>query len=159
MALHDIHDIDALRAFIGKEVATAWQPITQASIDQFAAATNDHQWIHVDVLRAQRESPFGAPIAHGFLSLSMMAPMLYEAFDLDALGMGVNYGFNRLRFVAPVKAGTRVRGRFTLISLEALAPAGTQGVGVQMVWNATVEREAEDRPALVAEWITRRYAA
>ncbi len=159
MALHDIQHIDALRALVGQEVVTAWQPVTQAAIDQFATATNDHQWIHVDVERARRESPFGAPIAHGFLSLSLMAPMLYEAFDLDALGMGVNYGCNRLRFVAPVKAGSRVRGRFTLIGLEPLAPAGAQGAGVQMVWNATIEREAEDRPALVAEWITRRYAA
>ncbi len=158
MALHAIHHIDALRAFIGKDVVTAWQPITQVAIDQFANATNDHQWIHVDAARARRESPFGAPIAHGFLSLSMLAPMLYEAFDLDALGMGVNYGCNRLRFVAPVKAGTRVRGRFTLTALEALAPAGTQGEGVQMTWNAVVEREGEDRPALVAEWLTRRYA-
>ena len=159
MAQHDIRHIDQLRAFIGKDVVTAWQPVTQAAIDQFATATNDHQWIHVDVERSRIESPFGAPIAHGFLSLSLMAPMLYEAFDMDALGLGVNYGCNRLRFVAPVKAGSRVRGRFTLVGLEALAPAGGQGPGVQMVWNAVIEREAEDRPALVAEWITRRYAA
>lgn len=158
MALHAIHEIGALRAFVGKDVVTAWQPITQVAIDQFANATNDHQWIHVDVARARRESPFGAPIAHGFLSLSMLAPMLYEAFDLEALGMGVNYGCNRLRFVAPVKAGTRVRGRFTLTAFEPLAPAGAQGSGVQMTWNAVVEREGEDRPALVAEWLTRRYA-
>lgn len=158
MALNTIHRVDDLRAFIGQDVVTAWQPVTQASIDQFAGATNDHQWIHVDVERARRESPFGAPIAHGFLSLSLLAPMLYEAFDMDALGMGVNYGCNRLRFVAPVKAGTRVRARFTLTALEALPPAGPQGAGVQMVWNTTVEREGEERPALAAEWITRRYA-
>ncbi|MFM9887967.1 MAG: MaoC family dehydratase [Burkholderiales bacterium] len=159
MAQHDIQHIDQLRAFIGKDVCTTWQPITQASIDQFAQSTNDHQWIHVDVERSRRESPFGAPIAHGFLSLSLLAPMLYEAFDMDKLGMGVNYGCNRVRFVAPVKAGTRVRGRFTLSSVEALAPAGGQGPGAQMVWNAVIERESEDRPALVAEWITRRYAS
>ena len=159
MAINTIQRVDDLRAYIGKEVVTAWQPVTQTAIDQFAAATNDHQWIHVDAERARRESPFGAPIAHGFLSLSLLAPMLYEAFDMDALGMGVNYGCNRLRFVAPVKAGTRVRARFTLTELEALPPAGPQGAGVQMVWNTTIEREGEERPALVAEWITRRYAA
>jgi acyl dehydratase len=159
MALNTIHRIDDLRAFIGKEVVTAWQPVTQLAIDQFAAATNDHQWIHVDVERTQRESPFGAPIAHGFLSLSLLAPMLYEAFDMDALGMGVNYGCNRLRFVAPVKAGTRVRARFTLAGLEVLPAAGPQGAGVQMTWNTTIEREGEERPALAAEWITRRYAS
>ncbi len=159
MAQHDIHHIDQLRAFIGKDVFTTWQPITQGSIDQFAESTNDHQWIHVDVERSRRESPFGAPIAHGFLSLSLLAPMLYEAFDMDQLGMGVNYGCNRVRFVAPVRAGTRVRGRFTLGGVEVLAPAGGQGPGVQMVWNAVIERESEERPALVAEWITRRYAS
>ncbi|MFN0298995.1 MAG: MaoC family dehydratase [Burkholderiales bacterium] len=159
MAQHDIHHIDQLRAFIGKDVFTSWQPVTQGSIDQFAEATSDHQWIHVDVARSRRESPFGEPIAHGFLSLSLLAPMLYEAFDMDKLGMGVNYGCNRVRFVAPVRAGSRVRGRFTLDSVEALAPAGGQGPGVQMVWNAVIERESEERPALVAEWITRRYAS
>jgi acyl dehydratase len=159
MAIHFIRTAAELRAFVDRPVETAWQPIAQNSIDQFAAATNDHQWIHVDVARAKRESPFGAPIAHGFLTMSLLAPMLYEAFDLDSLGVGVNYGLNRLRFVAPVTAGSRVRARFVLARVEELPVAEGQGPGVQMVWNVTIEREGESRPALVAEWLTRRYAS
>lgn len=158
MAQHEIHDIEALRAFIGREVVTAWQPVGQDAIDRFAEATNDFQWIHVDPVRAQAESPFGGAIAHGFFTLSLLAPLMYEAFDLDRLGFGVNYGCNRLRFVAPVLAGTRIRASFQLREVVELAPVGDQGPGVQMVWNATVERENEARPAVVAEWITRRYA-
>lgn len=158
MPINTIETVDQLRGFIGRPVHTDWQPLTQAMIDLFAQATNDHQWIHVDPERARRESPFGAPIAHGFLSMSLLAAMLYEAFDLERLGFGVNYGFNRLRFVAPVAAGTRVRARFVLKDVELLAAAAGQGAGVHMVWDVALEREGEARPALIAEWLGRRYA-
>lgn len=158
MPINTIHSIEQLRGFVGRPVHTSWQAVTQAMIDQFAQATHDHQWIHVDPERARRESPFGAPIAHGFLSMSLLASMLYEAFDLERLGFGVNYGFNRLRFVAPVAADSRVRARFTLQALEALVAVAGQGPGVHMVWDVALEREGEDRPALIAEWLGRRYA-
>lgn len=158
MPIHTIHSVEQLCGFIDRPVHTAWQPVTQAMIDLFAQATNDHQWIHVDPARARRESPFGAPIAHGFLSMSLLAAMLYEAFDLERLGFGVNYGFNRLRFVAPVAAETRVRARFVLKEIELLPAAAGQGAGVHMVWDVALEREGEDRPALIAQWLGRRYA-
>src|ERR1700719_4155758 len=104
---------DDLKDLVGQEIAvTDWFNVTQERIDQFADATGDHQWIHVDVDRARRESPFGAPIAHGFLTMSLLSHFLNESLQFGKSKMGVNYGFNRLRFTAPVKAGSRLRARF-----------------------------------------------
>jgi acyl dehydratase len=141
-----------LRDKIGQEIVTSdWLEITQQSIDQFAEATEDRQWIHVDVERARRESPFGAPVAHGFLTVSMLSRLLNDSIDFGPARMGVNYGFNRLRFTGPVPAGSRLRGRFTLNNLEEI-----EG-GVQATWGVIVEREGSEKPCLVAEWLTRRY--
>jgi acyl dehydratase len=144
--------IDDLAQWVGREVATSdWLEITQERIDKFADAVGDHQWIHVDRERAARESGFGRTIAHGFLTLSVLSLLRNESIELSGQGMGINYGLNRLRFTSPVPAGARVRARFVLAALDPL-----EG-GVQSTWNVTVEREGGDKPALVAEWLTRHY--
>ena len=134
--------------FIGRELgASEWVAVDQDRIDSFAACTGDRQWIHVDVERARRESPFGGPIAHGYLSLSLVAAMVMElgAIPPDA-ATGINYGLERVRFIAPVKAGARVRTHANLIAAEV------QGDGrVLLRLNCTLEIEAEAKPALVAE--------
>lgn len=141
-----------LKSRIGEEVVVSdWIEVTQAHIDQFAAATGDHQWIHVDVERAQRESPFGAPIAHGFLTLSLLSRLLVESVRIKSARMGVNYGLNRVRFVAPVPVDSRIRGRFVVKALDDF-----EG-GAQITWAVTIEREGGDKPCLIAEWLTRRY--
>ncbi len=145
-------NIAALKDLVGREVAvTDWIEITQARIDHFAAATDDYQWIHVDTARAATESPFGSTIAHGFLTLSLLPHFLELAMRIEGVRMGVNYGLNRLRFTAPVPVGAKLRARFTLAKLEQI-----EG-GVQTTWTVTVEREGSDKPACVAEWLTRRY--
>jgi len=137
---------------IGQEIVVSeWMEITQDRIDRFADATEDHQWIHVDVDRARRDSPFHATIAHGFLTVSMLSRLLNSSIEFGTAKMGVNYGFNRLRFTGPVPAGSRVRGRFTLQALDEI-----EG-GVQTTWSVVVEREGGEKPCMVAEWLTRRY--
>ena len=139
-------------ALAGQEVAISdWFTIDQKRIDLFAEATDDPQWIHVDVERAKTESPFGGTIAHGFLTMSLLAVLFESSVELPAAGMGVNYGLNKVRFTAPVRAGARVRGRFTLKEVEDLNP------GVHLVWSVVIELEGSDRPACVLEWLTRRY--
>lgn len=142
-----------LAACVGQEVAvTDWFTVTQQHIDQFAAATGDHQWIHVDADRAARQSPFGCTIAHGFLTLSLLG-QFYEEYLTHALpfcGMGLNYGLNKVRFMAPVRVNRRVRPRFTLRKVEDIAG------GLQLTFTITVEIEGEDKPACVAESIVRR---
>ncbi len=141
-----------LAACVGQEVAISdWTTITQQQVQQFADATGDQQWIHVDVARA-KAGPFGAPIAHGFLTLSLIPKFFDECLVLEQPGMGVNYGLNKVRFVSPVPVGSRLRGRLKLISSE---PIDRQGV--QMVWEVTVELEGAAKPACVAESIVRRY--
>jgi acyl dehydratase len=143
---------EELAAKVGSEVAVSdWLEVSQQRIDQFADATGDHQWIHIDVERAKRESPFRAPIAHGFLTLSLLSHFMNNAVEYWPSKMGVNYGLNRMRFTAPVTAGSRLRGRFLLKALERI-----QG-GVQMAWEVSVECEGKSKPALVAEWLTRKY--
>ena len=138
--------------YVGKEVAVSdWITVTQKMIDDFADATLDHQWIHVDPERSVRESPFKATIAHGFLTLSLLSRFLIQTIDLGVSRMGVNYGVNRVRFTAPVRVNSRLRARFVLNELERLKG------GVQMVWDVTVECEGSDKPVLVAQWLTRRY--
>jgi acyl dehydratase len=144
--------LDGLRALLGKEVAVSeWLTITQDRIDAFAEVGEDRQWIHVDPVRAQRESLYGGAIAHGFLTVALLSHLRELAFRIEGQKMGVNYGFNRLRFTAPVLAGSRIRGRFVLADLEDLPG------GVQTTWTCTVEREHSDKPALVCDWITRHY--
>jgi acyl dehydratase len=148
----ELKSLRDLRDRIGQEVAVSpWLEITQERIDRFAEATEDRQWIHVNVERARRESPFRATVAHGFLTASMLSLLLGSSIRLASAKMGVNYGFNRLRFTGPVPAGSLIRGRFTLKAMEEI-----EG-GVQTTWDVVVEREGSDKPCLVAEWITRRY--
>ena len=141
-----------LKDRVGEEVVVSnWLEMTQERINGFAEATGDHQWIHVDPERARRESPFGVPIAHGFLTLSLLSKFLSESVRFSQSKMGVNYGINRLRFTAPVPVGARIRARLTVKRLEEL-----QG-GVQVTWAVVLEREGSDKPCLIAEWLTRRY--
>ena len=141
-----------LESQVGKEVGVSpWMEMTQARIDEFAKATEDFQWIHVDPKRA-RDSPFGGTIAHGFLTLSLLSHLSERTFGFTDRKMGVNYGLNRVRFTAPLPSGSRVRARFTLQKFDKLADGG-----VQVTWNTTVEREGSDKPVLIAEWIGRHY--
>jgi acyl dehydratase len=142
-----------LAACVGQEVAVSdWLTITQAQVNLFADATLDQQWIHVDPEKAA-QGPFGGPIAHGFLTLSLMPAFLARAFRVTEARMGVNYGLNKVRFTAPVPVGSRLRARFTLLKAEPLAPNG-----LQMTWQATVERESSDKPVCVAELLVRNYS-
>ena len=140
-----------LAPLVGQPLGSSgWVTIDQARIDQFAQATGDHQWIHVDPVRAAA-GPFGAPIAHGFLTLSLL-PMLFESgFAVADVHMGVNYGLNRVRFVSPVKVGSRVRAHFKLLTYEPLDG------GAQLTVEATIELEGSAKPACVAETVSRRY--
>ena len=141
--------LDDIRAKIGREVGvSAWIDIGQDRIDAFAEATEDRQFIHVDPAAAS-QTPFGGTIAHGFLSLSLLSRMAAEATLLpEGLKMAVNYGFDRVRFLAPVRSGKRLRGRFTLDSVDQKAPGQ-----YLMRHKVTVEIEGEDKPALTAEWL------
>jgi acyl dehydratase len=142
-------NIDEIRARVGQEVGvSSWLTVDQARIDAFADATEDHQFIHVD-REAAAAAGFGGTIAHGFLSLSLLSRMAAEAmFIPDGLKMAVNYGLDRVRFLAPVREGKRVRGRFTLDSIEEKAPGQWL-----MLHNVTVEIEGEEKPALTAVWL------
>ncbi len=141
--------LDEIRAQVGREIGTSsWLTVDQPRIDAFAEATEDRQFIHVDP-QAAAQTPFGGTIAHGFLSLSLLSRMAAEATLLpEGLKMAVNYGFDRVRFIAPVKSGKRVRGRFTLDSIEEKAPGQ-----LLMRHKVTVEIEGADKPALTAEWL------
>jgi acyl dehydratase len=140
-----------LESRVGQEIAVSpWVAIAQERIDLFAKATEDFQWIHVDPERA-KASPFGSTIAHGFLTLSMLPKLTESTFEFSDRKMGVNYGLNKVRFTAPVPAGAKIRGRFTLARFEKL-----EG-GVQTTWSVTVEREGGDKPVMVAETISRHY--
>ena len=141
-----------LAAHVGEEVGVSpWLAVDQARIDLFAKAVEDSQWIHVDPERA-REGPFGTTIAHGFLTLSLLSRLFATAVAIDDRRMGINCGLNKVRFTAPLSAGSRVRGRFTLATCETLADGG-----VQHTWSVVVEREGSDKPVLVAEWVLRSY--
>ena len=148
----EITDVRALRNRIGEEIAVGdWFEVTQARIDQFAAATGDAQWIHVDPARAAAESPFKTTIAHGFLTLSLLSSLIRDAMTFHGLRMAINYGMNRMRFVAPVPAGSRIRARFVPASVEDASGS------VQVTWQVTIEREHSVKPCCVAEWIVRYY--
>jgi acyl dehydratase len=148
----DISTLEKLRGQVGLEtVVTEWVDMSQERINQFAQATGDFQWIHVDVARAAKESPFGGTIAHGFLTLSLLGKFYDDDIILPFCDVGVNYGLNKVRFTHPVRAGSRVRGRFVLAKLEDVEN------GIQLTWTISFEIEGLDRPACVAEHVVRRY--
>ncbi|MES2103639.1 MAG: MaoC family dehydratase [Pseudomonadota bacterium] len=150
--MREIQDLAELKSLVGQQVAVSdWVEVTQERINMFAEATGDMQWIHIDVERSKRESPFGGPIAHGFLTLSLLPMLMANAIHLSDVKMGVNYGLNKVRFTAPVPAGSRVRAHLKLLNVEDITG------GAQMTWEVTIEREGQDKPACVAESISRRY--
>ena len=143
-----------LVACVGQEVAVSdWHTVTQAHVNQFADATGDHQWIHVDVDRAAA-GPFGAPIAHGFLTLSLVAGFSQRTLKVGDVRMGVNYGLNKVRFTAPVPVGSRLRAH---LHLSACQPV--DGGGMQMTWDVSVECEGQDKPVCVAQSLARYWPA
>ncbi len=151
--------LEALEGLQGQEVAVSdWIEVTQQQVNQFAEATGDHQWIHVDVERAKKESPYGGPIAHGFLTLSLLPKFMHNALHMPSR-IGVNYGLNRVRFTAPVPVGSKLRARIKLLKVERLdaLPTAPDLVGAQSTWEVTIEREGSDRPVCIAESISRRY--
>ena len=145
--------LEELAARQGQEMVSRWFPITQARVDAFAAATEDRYFIHTDPGRAKAETPWGGTIAHGFLTASLLSAMAYDAVPRVAEARhGVNYGFDRLRFVAPVPVGSNVRGRFRLDKVDRSKPGEAT-----LRWSVTVEIEGTAKPALAAEWITRQF--
>ncbi|PDT89021.1 nodulation protein NodN [Bradyrhizobium sp. Y36] len=148
--------LEAYQALVGKEIGvSSWHLIDQPRINTYADVTEDHQFIHVDPERARKETAFGTTIAHGFLTVSMLSVMSYEVMPAIAgTTMGVNYGFDKLRFISPVRSGKRIRGRFVLAEAKLRKPNE-----LQSRTNVTVEIEGEDKPALVAEWLGLIYFA
>jgi acyl dehydratase len=149
-----LESIQSLKDYVGREIAvTEWLTVSHERINQFADATGDHQWIHVDAERARRESPYGATIAHGFLTLSLISHFLREAVRLPAsVRQTINYGLNRVRFPAPVRAGEKIRARIRLQSCKKLPGS------VEVIYEITVEAEGGEKPCCVAEWVVRYYA-
>jgi acyl dehydratase len=149
----EIADVSELRAHLGRELAVSeWFTMTQERIAQFADATGDHQWIHLDQERAARESPYKTTIAHGFFTLSLLSALLRTAVSIGGQKLTINYGLNRVRFVSAVPADARVRARVTPISVDVVG-----GGASQVVWNVMVEREGHEKPCVVAEWLVRYY--
>ena len=145
--------LDALAACVGQEVALSdWITVTQHQINLFAEATGDHQWIHVDPERA-RSGPFGATVAHGFLTLSLLPAFLESAVQVSQLRMGLNYGLNKVRFTAPVPVGSRLRAGLKLLACHPI-----DNDDLQITWEITVEREGADKPVCIAESLVRLYA-
>jgi len=153
MPAREITSVEELRSLTGQEVAVGdWFEVTQDRINLFADATGDHQWIHIDVERARAESPYGTTIAHGFLTLSLLSYLMSQTVKIKMpIRMGINYGLNKVRFPLAVLAGTKVRARAVLQSLEEI-PGGQQ-----LIWNITVECQGSDKPCCVAEWLVRYY--
>jgi len=146
-----IANLTSLQQRVGEELAVGdWVTVDQATIDKFAEATGDRQWIHVDAERAKK-GPFGTTIAHGFLTLSLLPRLAESAITIDDVRMGVNYGLNRVRFPAPVPSGSRIRARMKLLAYDAIDG------GAQLVMEVTMEREGSDKPVCVAESVSRRY--
>lgn len=150
--MRSFETIAELQPLVGQEIGVSeWITVTQDRIQRFADATDDHQWIHLDVERA-KAGPFGTTIAHGFLTLSLLPRMSASAFEVRNTRMGINYGLNKVRFPAPVPSGSRLRGRFKLLAYDPL-----EG-GAQLTVQVTMEREGSDKPVCVAESLARRYA-
>jgi acyl dehydratase len=147
-----IESITQLHEYVGQEVAVSdWFEVAQERINAFAESTEDRQWIHTDPERAARESPYKQPIAHGFLTLSLLSELIKRAIAVQGIRMGINYGLNRVRFISPVPAGSRIRGRFKLVAAEETKD------GVQATWHVTVERDGSEKPSCAAEWLVRYY--
>ena len=150
--MRSFQTLSELAACVGQEVSISdWTTITQSQVNLFADATGDHQWIHVDPERATA-GPFGGPIAHGFLTLSLLPKFFESAFEIVESSMGVNYGLNKVRFTAPVPVGSRLRAHMKLLAAEPIDNAG-----MQMIWEVTVEREGSTKPVCIAESLIRRY--
>jgi len=150
--MREFASLDAMRSLVGQEVVVSdWVTIGQERVNQFADATDDHQWIHVDLARAKAESPFGGPIAHGFLTLSLLSSLFEKSIRMVDATMVINYGLNKVRFPAPVPVGSRVRARLTLANIDDLDD------GAQLEWHVVVEREGGVKPVCVAELLLRRY--
>jgi acyl dehydratase len=142
----------SLSDHLGQEWLSGWHEVTQDAITQFADVTGDRQWIHVDAERARRDSPYGTTIAHGFLTLSLISRLLRDAVGaIEGARMSINYGLNKVRFPAPLPAGSRVRGRCSLQQVEPI-----EG-GLQVTWNVLVERDGSAKPCCAAEWLVRYY--
>jgi acyl dehydratase len=150
--MRTLQTLAELPALVGQDVATSdWITITQEQVNQFAEATGDHQWIHVDVERA-KAGPFGAPIAHGFLTLSLIPKFFETSMEIRESRMGVNYGLNKVRFTGPVPVGSRLRAVMKLLACDPI-----DNNGMQMTWQVTIQREGSDKPVCVAESLSRRY--
>ena len=150
--MREIASLAELKTLVGSEVACSdWIDITQQRIDMFAEATLDRQWIHVDAERCARESPFGVPVAHGFLTLALLPAMFENALRMADVKLALNYGLDKVRFPAPVPVNSRLRARLTLASVDEFAG------GEQLVWSVIVECEGTARPVCVAQFVMRRY--
>lgn len=150
--MRNIESLKELESLVGQEVTTSdWILVSQDHVNMFAEATGDRQWIHLDVERCRKESPFGEPVAHGFLTLSLLPRIFEEALTMPPAKMSVNYGLNKVRFPAPLPAGSRVRGRLELLALLEIPG------GIEMTWRVSIEREGSDKPVCVAESISRQY--
>jgi acyl dehydratase len=149
-----LENLDALKDFVGREIAVSdWLQVNQERIQQFAEVTEDRQWIHLDPDRTQRESPYSTTIAHGFLTLSLLSYLMQQALQIqNGVRMAVNYGLNRVRFPSPVRAGSKIRGRFTLQSLTEA------GKAQEAIFSVVVEDQSEGKPCCVAEWVVRYYS-
>jgi acyl dehydratase len=147
-----VPDLARLRDLVGTDVgASDWITVDQARITAFADATGDHQWIHVDETRAAADTPFGTTIAHGFLTLALISSLMRDAIAIGGVRMTINYGLNRVRFVSPVPAGSRIRAQLSLTNLM------DAGDAIQATWQVTVERDGGEKPCLVADWLVRYY--
>ena len=149
-----LENLQSLEDYVGREIATTdWLEVTQERIRQFAEATEDRQWIHIDPERAERESPYGTTIAHGFLTLSLLSFFIKQAIQIPRdVRLSVNYGLNRVRFPAPVRAGAEIRARVTVQSVKKLPDS------VEAIFGISVEAKAAAKPCCVAEWIVRYYS-
>jgi acyl dehydratase len=149
-----LENLQSLEDYVGREIATTdWLEVTQERIRQFAEATEDRQWIHIDPERAERESPYGSTIAHGFLTLSLLSFFIKQAIQIPRdVRLSVNYGLNRVRFPAPVRAGAEIRARVTVQSVKNLPDS------VEAVFAISMEAKAAAKPCCVAEWIVRYYS-
>lgn len=154
MAVRVIDGVVELAALTGKEAGVSdWVEVTQDMINRFADLTGDHQWIHVNVDRAARESPFQSTIAHGFLTVSLLSKLMHDAVEVRGdFKLTVNYGFNKVRFPAPVLAGSRIRAHVSANSVREVEN------GVEVAWGISVEVEGKEKPAVAAEWLTRMYS-
>lgn len=148
-----VKGIDGLKPLIGQHLGySGWQEVTQDQVNRFADATGDHQWIHIDPERAAKESPFGGPIAHGYLTISLAPVLLAQVMRVEGIAMGVNYGINKLRFPAPVPVGGKLRAGATLASVEDIPG------GAQVAMDVVFEVEGQDKPACVAQVVYRYYS-